>query len=52
MDVYEDSLSVPLCLQKKKRKRNKTKRKKQTENRLHGLKSYRSVVIYFATERT
>ena len=51
MDVFEDSLSVPLCLQKKK-KRNKTKRKKQTENRLHGLKSYRSVVIYFATERT
>ena len=46
MDVFEDSLSVSFCLQKKNCET------KQNENRLHGLTSYRSVVIYFATERT
>ena len=48
MDVSEDSLSVPLCFQKKKpmakQKKTNGKTKKNDKNklvkRLHGLKTY------------
>ena len=42
MDVFEDSLSVPLCFQKKTNGKTKKNHKNKLVKRLHGLKNYES----------